>query len=326
MFTLTVAEKTYTCRENETVLDALLRENVDIFYICKIGSCQTCMVQATHGTPPAMAQTGLKDTQKAQNYFLACRCRPTEDMTIKLPDQSAFYTEGTVITNKLLNKNTILLTISFKDAFEFRAGQFVSLQRADGLTRSYSIANVPQETNTLEFHIRKLPGGKFSEWLHNELKVGDAIMVSEARGHCFYLPERKEQGLLLIGTGSGLAPLEGILTDALRQGHSGPIYLFHGGREVEDLYRIDEMRALTKKYPNFIYTPCISGEHVPEGFAQGRAGKVAFATLTNLKGWRVFLCGHPDMVTYGKRDAFLKGASMSDIYADAFVLTPVPES
>lgn len=324
MFKLTVAEQSYTCQDGETVLDALLREKVDISYICKLGSCQTCLVRSTNCAPPALAQTGLKDTLKKQHYFLACRCHPTEDMTIKLPEQSAFYTEGTVVINKMLNRNTILLAISFKDAFEFHPGQFVNLQRPDGLTRSYSIANIPHESNILEFHIRRLPDGQFSNWLHDEVKVGDAIMVSEPRGHCFYLPERSEQGLLLIGTGTGLAPLEGILIDALKQGHSGAIHLFHGSRDVEDLYRIEEMQHLTKQYPNFFYTPCVSGSHIPEGFASGRANDVAIATLPDLKGWRVFLCGNPEMVNQSKRQAFMKGASMSDIYADAFVLSHPP--
>ncbi len=130
-------------------------------------------------------------------------------MHLKLPDQSDFYRMGTVVVNELLNRNTILLVIAFEDAFEFNAGQFVNLQRSDGLTRSYSIANIPQQSNTLEFHIRRLPGGKFSEWLHDEVSVGDSIAVSEPRGHCFYLPERHDQGILLVGTGTGLAPWQG---------------------------------------------------------------------------------------------------------------------
>jgi NAD(P)H-flavin reductase/ferredoxin len=318
MITLTVAGKQYACEQQETVLDALLRANVAIAYVCKLGSCQTCLVRSTHGTPPAAAQMGLKDTLKKQHYFLACRCYPTEDMTLKLTDQSEFYREGVVVKNALLNHNTLLLGISFADAFEFYPGQFVNLQRKDGLTRSYSIANVPQQDHRLEFHIRRLPNGRFSEWLHDELAVGDVIAVSEPRGHCFYLPDRTEQGLLLIGTGTGLAPLEGILIDALAHQHTGEIHLFHGGREADDLYRVAQMRELAAKHNNFFYTPCVSGKNVPAGFAKGRAHEVALARLANLKDWRVFLCGHPDMVNQMKRQAFMKGAAMNDIYADAF--------
>lgn len=322
MFTLTIDQNNFACQPDETVLDALLRENINLSFACKKGTCHSCMVRSADVTPPPSAQSGLKNTLIKQNYFLACQCYPEQDMHIKLPDQSEFYRMGTVVVNTLLNRNTILLIIAFEDAFEFNAGQFVNLQRNDGLTRSYSIANIPQKSNTLEFHIRRLPDGIFSSWLHDEVSVGDSIAVSEPRGHCFYIPERHEQGILLVGTGTGLAPLAGILTDALSHGHSGPIHLFHGSREVEDLYRIDEMRQLAEQYTNFHYTPCVSGSHVPDGFSAGRVNDCVFSQLADLNSWRVFLCGHPEMVNQMKKQSFLKGASIADIYTDAFLISP----
>jgi NAD(P)H-flavin reductase/ferredoxin len=321
MFTLTIENENYACQSGETVLDTLLRENINISFACKKGTCQSCMIRSTEGVPPQSAQSGLKNTIIKQNYFLACQCYPDQDMHLKLADQSEFYRMGTVLVNESLNRSTILLIIAFEDAFEFNAGQFVNLQRSDGLTRCYSIANVPQQSNTLEFHIRRLPGGKFSEWIHNDVGVGDSIAVSEPRGHCFYLPERHEEGLLLVGTGTGLAPLAGILTDALANGHSGPIRLFHGSREADDLYRIDEMRQLAKEHSNFQYTPCISGENYLNGFATGRVNEVVNAQIPDLKNWRVFLCGHPEMVNQMKKQVFLKGAAIADIYADAFIVS-----
>lgn len=321
MVKLQLGENSYSCQPEETVLDALLRENVNISYACQQGACHSCILRSTETNPPQAAQAGLKDTQKKQNYFLACLCHPTEDMVIKQPEQSEFFTEGTVVENKMLNRNTILLIVECRDILEYYAGQFVNLQRDDGLTRSYSIANTPQESKALEFHIRRLPGGSFSEWVHDELAVGDTLAVQESQGHCFYLPERHEKGILLVGTGSGLAPLAGILTDAINHGHSGPIQLFHGSREVADLYRIEEMQQLSQRYENFYYTPCISGDQVPDGFARGRADEVALSMIPDLTGWRVFLCGHPEMIRKMKQQVFLKGASMADIYSDAFLVS-----
>ena len=126
---------------------------------------------------------------------------------------------------------------------------------------------------------------------------------------------------MLTGTGTGLAPLEGILTDALANGHAGPIHLFHGSRDAEDLYRIDEMRQLAERHPNFHYTQCLSGGHVPEGFASGRVNEIALSGIPDLKDWRVFLCGHPEMVNQMKKQVFLKGASIADIYTDAFLIS-----
>lgn len=321
MTTLTIDQHNYVCQPGETVLDALLRENVNISYACKKGTCHSCMIRSADGTPPQVSQSGLKNTLIKQNYFLACQCYPEQNMHLKLPDQSEFYRMGTVVANHLLNRNTILLIIALEDAFEFNAGQFVNLQRNDGVTRSYSIANIPQQSNTLEFHIRRLPDGKFSAWLHDEVSVGDSIAVSEPNGHCFYIPERREEGILLVGTGTGFAPLAGILTDALSHGHTGPIYLFHGSRDVEDLYRIAEMRELAEQHANFHYIPCLSGDHVPDGFSTGRVNDVVFSQISDLKHWRVFLCGHPEMVNQMKKKAFLNGAAIADIYADAFLIS-----
>jgi ferredoxin-NADP reductase len=154
--------------------------------------------------------------------------------------------------------------------------------------------------------------------VYDELEVGAQLTISEAQGSCHYLPGRAEQPLMLVGTGSGLAPLYGIIADALAQDHSGPIHLFHGSRDLNGLYFIDEMRELAEKFDNFHYTPCISGEGIESDHVQGRAHDIALSSTETLSGWRVFLCGHPEMVNQTKKMAFMKGASMSDIYVDAF--------
>jgi NAD(P)H-flavin reductase len=329
MSTITFKTHQITCHPDETLLDAILRNNIDVPHNCKSGSCHTCLMRSPDQTPPAHAQEGLKPTQKQQNYFLACLCKPDQDMTITLPDKADnFITHGKVISKQQLSKDIIELKLECNIPFRFKAGQFVNLMKPDEVFRSYSIANTPNKKNIIEFHIRILPGGQFSEWISNELAVGDQIPITDAKGNCFYIPERQEQGLLLIGTGSGLAPLAGILMDALEQKHTGPIHLLHGSKNKEGLYRIDEMKNLAEQQQNFHYTACISGagagNTTPETYARGRANEVALKKITDLKGWRVYLCGHPEMVEQTKKLAFLQGAAMQDIYADAFIHTPRP--
>ncbi len=318
MATLTLNGNKHTCKANETVLDALLKANVDIPHACREGVCQSCLMRSLDVSPPSLAQNGIKDTLQHQKYFLACRCYPEQDMTVALPDHEGNEIIAEVSDKELLSADIMRLVLSIENEFSFYAGQFVNLKRPDGLTRSYSIANTPSQSNTLEFHIKRLPNGRFSSWVHEELAVGEKLTVSEAKGTCHYLPGKFDQPLLLVGTGSGLAPLIGIINDALNKGHSGPIRLYHGSRDPEGLYLIDEMQALAESYENFDYTPCVSGEHDREEFTKGRAHDVALSSAETLSGWRVYLCGHPDMVNQTKMMAYLKGASLSDIYADAF--------
>lgn len=308
------------CEDDESLLDALLRQQVDIAFGCRQGICQNCMARSLDAPPPEPAQHGLKDVLRRQNYFLSCLCYPQQDMTISLTGQEDLFGEAIITGKRLLNAETLLLTLKCHAQPDYFAGQFVKLRRADGLIRSYSIANSRQDGAVLSFHIRRLNGGRFSEWVHRDLAVGDSIGISEPQGLCYYLPGDSAQNLLLIGTGSGLAPLAGIIKEALQQQHNGNIHLFHGSRDVDGLYWIEEMQDLARQYPQFQYTPCVSRGSRPEGVAGGRAHDVAMSMLDSLKGWRVYLCGHPDMVHQSKRLAFLKGARFQDIYADAFHL------
>ena len=306
------------CQPGETVLDALLREQVEIPYGCRQGACQSCIARSLDGAPPSKAQTGLKDVLRHQNHFLACLCYPERDMSIAIGSPEQRFCQAMVTDKQLLNAETLLVTLNTDEALDYYAGQFVNLKRGDGLQRSYSIANNRIHAHKLTFHIRRLAGGRFSAWAHDELNVGDRLEVSDPQGLCYYLPGNQPRNLLLIGTGSGLAPLAGIVSEALHQGHDGAIHLYHGSREVDGLYWIEEMRELAAQYANFNYTPCVSRGDAPDGVANGRANDVAMNQLPDLKDWRVYLCGHPDMVQQSKRQAFLKGAKFNDIYADAF--------
>ncbi|CAG1022127.1 CDP-4-dehydro-6-deoxyglucose reductase, E3 [Patescibacteria group bacterium] len=314
---ITINDMILINQENESVLDTLLRENILVPHACQQGVCQSCLMRSIDTPPPVYAQVGLKNTLQKQQYFLACMCHPIKDMTVSLPNYQTDLFNATVIEKQLLATDIMRVVLEYETEFEFFAGQFVDLHREDGLARSYSIANRSQGDNRLEFHIRRLPNGQFSSWVHDELLIGSNLKLSEAKGSCYYLANKKQNPLLLIGTGCGLAPLMGIIEDALAQGHKEDIYLFHGSRYAEGLYLVNEMHELTKQYANFHYTPCLSGQNDAD-YAQGRVHDVALARIENLKGWRVYLCGHPEMVNQSKRMAYLKGASLSDIYADAF--------
>jgi ferredoxin-NADP reductase len=126
---------------------------------------------------------------------------------------------------------------------------------------------------------------------------------------------------LLIGTGSGLAPLYGIARDALHQGHRGLIRLYHGSRAAAGLYLGDDLNHLAAAHPNFHYEPCISGASSVSGRDPVAALDRAMRDQPDLSGWRVYLCGNPQMVEAARLATFLAGAASSDILADPFLPT-----
>lgn len=320
MTKITFSGVEYSCNAGETVLESLIRQGAEPPSSCRSGSCQTCMMRAVEGTPPPDSQKGLKPTLQHRGFFLACICKPETDMSVALAGAEALpRIITTVIDKKELTPELLRLRLRPEAAFEFQAGQFINLHRPDGLIRSYSIASLPSE-EVIELHVELIPNGKMSGWLHDQVNLSDPLTLDGAHGDCFYLGEKPQQNLLLIGTGSGLAPLWGIARAALEHGHQGEIHLFHGSRSAERLYLVNELKALAETHSNFFYTPCVSGDN-NQGFTAGRANAIALQQSPKLNGWGVYLCGHPEMVNNTKRDAFLAGANFQDIYADPFTIS-----
>jgi hypothetical protein len=74
------------------------------------------------------------------------------------------------------------LRIESATSLYYHAGQFINLRRADGLTRSYSLASLPMEDGFLELHVKRMPGGAMSQWIHDELAVGDELELQGPHG------------------------------------------------------------------------------------------------------------------------------------------------
>ncbi len=307
----------YSVSENESVLDALLRNGVKAAYSCKAGSCGSCLMRAAEGSVPARAQAGLKDSWKSQGYFLACLCQPATDLTIT-PVGTDAQIGATIAALDLLSQDVLRVRIHCDAPIGFRPGQYVTILREGGLARSYSIASL-QEESEIELHVRKIRGGAMSGWLHETARVGERISVLGPSGDCFYVPGKEEQPLLLVGTGTGLAPLYGILRDALRQGHRGPIHLFHGALNRSGLYLVEELRKLVAGHAQVEYTPAVLNGSESEGFAVGPIDQVVLKRFPKLSGWRGYVCGDPALVQSLKKKLFLSGMASRDIYADAFL-------
>ena len=276
-------------------------------------------MRAVKGNPTETSQKGLKETLVIQNYFLACSCIPQEDMEIVLPDTQLLRKTTKVVDKTLLNDDVLRLRLEKPDNYDYRAGQYTTIFKDKSLGRSYSLASVPELDDYLEFHIKLFPDGKISQWLHNEASVGCTLTISEAIGNCIYLDKNLKQSMALIGTGTGLSPLYGIVRDALHKGHQGEIRLYHGVRTKQDLYLHNTLLELLEQHDNVSYIPCVSRENAQPPIVKGRASDIAVKDINDFSGWCVYLCGNPDMVNATKRSVFLAGASMQDIYADPFL-------
>jgi NAD(P)H-flavin reductase/ferredoxin len=314
--------RVFTVSDGQTVLDVLLENSQDIPYSCKMGVCVTCVMQVVEGEVGAETQAGLRESLVKQGHFLPCVCQPAEDLHVVMADRQDLFSPAMVQEVEHLKGDICRVFLEPATPLYYHAGQFLNLRREDGLSRSYSLASVPSQDGRLEFHIKRFPKGQMSNWIMDDLKPGNHLEIQGPTGNCYYQPGKLDQSMLLVGNGTGLAPLIGIARDALASGHQGPVHLYHGSRSVDGLYLGDELHSMEASHSNFHYIPCVSGDVEGDsgGLRQGRADDVAFADHADLADWRVFLCGYPPMVHSAQERSLLAGAHIADIYTDPYEL------
>lgn len=324
--------KSFTLNQYETVLDCLLRNGQAIPYACKAGMCQACLIRAVDCEATEESRKWIKPALQAQGYTLACQWVPDSDVAAVLPSVEDFSVTTRIRQLELINPHVLRLLLDVPDPskmFAYRPGQYLTLINPAGIARSYSIANDYEQDGCVELHISATLHGVFTHWLFQEARAGDQLHMRGAAGDCFYASkEAADQPLLLAGVGTGLAPLYGIVRDALRHGHTAPIALFHGGRTREHLYYVDKLQALARQHRNFRYFPCTIEESKSAGFHTGTLEQVLEAQLDTklLNQTHAYLCGAPDFVHGLRKRLFLKGVRAPNIHCDPFTERTVIDS
>ncbi len=299
--------------KGESVLNGLLRYGIDVPYGCRNGVCQSCLMKSTIGDEvPFDAQKGLRSAQKDQGYFLSCCCQPERSMTVSISD--LYKKEESVVLEKAQLSPTVV-RLRLSKAICYRPGQFATLWKDDTIARTYSIASNSSHDDFLEFHVRVYPDGVFSNWVADEVKEGDVIQVQGAMGDCFYTSDCKDHPLFLSGLGTGLAPLYGIVRDALLQGHKQDIVMLLGAKTKDSLYYQAEIGKLSNDYPQLrVYYSVAELQEDDHVYAKAQS------LIPDFTGYRVFLSGGDSFVQKMRKQCFLAGANMTDISADIFLM------
>ena len=213
------------------------------------------------------------------------------------------------------------------ERLQFLAGQYIDILMKDGKRRSFSMANAPHDDQFLQLHVRKTPGGAFSNYVFDEMKER-AILRFEGPLGTFYLREDSDKPLIFVAGGTGFAPVKALIEHAIHQGIDQPIVLYWGVRALKDLYMPDLPIQWQQEHPNLTYIPVIS-DPLPEDQWRGRTGFVHQAVLDDfpdLSGYQVYACGAPAMTDIARK-TFVedKGLPEDEFFCDAFTPSVDPK-
>jgi propane monooxygenase reductase component len=334
-YTITVLpyERSFDCGEEETVLQAALRQGVLLPYGCKHGGCGRCKAMVLEGDvdPGEPSTYALMDFERQQGFTLLCSSIPESDLVIEVDAgpvdevfQGApildFETEVKDVTTLTHDIRGVRLALIDPPEITFQAGQYV-----DGLVpgtqewRSYSMASPPSSRRELEFMVKLMAGGLASSYVEGGLAIGERITVRGPYGS-FRLRSEDRPAVMIAG-GSGMAPILSMLRDLAERRSTKPLTFFYGARTKRDLFLLEEIEAIADSLPNFRFVPALS-EATPEERWEGSTGLVTDVVardFADMGGMEAYLCGPPGMIDAAIPMLRKHGVAESDVHYDKFL-------
>jgi len=306
---LTVGTRRWSVAPASNLLDALNQAGIAVPYSCRAGSCHACLVHCVQGLPSDSRPDALSDEQRRRGWRLACQCQVVEDLQVETFDPVRDGLPATVIGLDWLSSTVLRLRLQPERPLRYRAGQHLVLWTASQIARPYSLASLPEDDRFLEFHLDCRHSGQFSD-AARQLQLGDPIRLGELRGGALhYDPDWQQRPLWLLASGTGLAPLFGVLREALRQDHQGPIRIIHLAHDSSEHYLAKPLAALAANRAQ-LSVELWTGAELTAALAQLRL--VSRQT-------QALLCGHPDSVEAFARRLYLAGLPRNQLLADVFL-------
>lgn len=307
-----------------TILEAALDAGLPFPHACRAGACGTCKSRLLAGRVEMgdCAPEALDEADQAAGYILACRAKPSTDITIewlaKTDDGLPMIRKAKagVLSVEAATHDISRLRLELTgQPLRFFAGQYAELSFNGRPARPYSMANRPDDP-ILEFHVRHLPNGAASSYVAAQLRRGETVRVRGPMGSAHWSDTRTP--IVAIAGGSGLAPIRSIALTALNRCHPQPFYLYFGVRDERDLYAEQEFLAMSECHPQFHFVPVLSASGESSNRRTGWVHEAVAEDFPNLADYTIHLAGPPVMVEAATHMALQHGADRARIFADAF--------
>lgn len=302
----------FECRSDEDVITAALRQSIYLMSSCRDGGCATCKSLCTDGDYDlrGCSVQALPPDEEEDGYVLLCRTYPTSNLYLELPytfDRISFEELGSfhaeIVALDQLSSNVVLLKLHLQSdaegnrAIQFAPGQYMDLTiPGTEISRSFSPSNVPNPDGILEFLIRTLPTGAFSNYLRNDAKLGQVISGKGPLG-IFGLKEHGLRPRYFVAGGTGLAPVLSMVRRMHEWKEPQETRVYFGVTHQHEIFYVEELKTLEAAMPNLTVRICVW--HSDDSWEHEK-GNVIEILRSDLAERPVkpdlYLCGPPAMV------------------------------
>ena len=325
-------EKEITVPGGSPLLYALQDQGIFIPSACGgRGTCAYCKVKVEEGGGNVLATEipYLSEEETKDGVRLSCQVKVRRDLKIVIPEELFLVKEFRVRAEKIKRLTPFIKEFTFRiledeEGITFKSGQYVQLEippyklTKTAEFRAYSIGSSAEEHDVIRLYIAKVKGGIVTTYLHDYLKEGDELVMRGPFGEFYYRESGRD--MLLIATGSGLAPILAILEHMENTGIKRKATLFFGSRVPEELYEQDRIAEMTKRLKDFTSIPVLSRTTEEHGWTgeKGRVTDLIRKHVPEGADLDVYICGSTAMIDDSAALLKGKGVPAAQINYDRF--------
>jgi CDP-4-dehydro-6-deoxyglucose reductase len=270
---------------------------------------------------------GITTEEEQAGYVLLCQARPLTDLVV---EARLIASVGDVeiktlpcriarLTPLAPDVMQVWLRLPAVETLRFQPGQYLDILLEGGRRRSFSIASPPHDSELLELHVRRVPGGGFTDRLFGTLGAGALLRIEGPVGQFTYHPDSGP--VLMIAGGTGFAPLKSMLRHVLETAGQPErdIHFYWGARTPADLYEEALVRDWTRRHPRLRFTAVLS-----ESPTRGPrwVHDAVLADYPDLSAFAVYAAGPPAMIEAIRATFPRHGLAPDRLYFDSFDYAP----
>lgn len=301
--------------KSKTILDAALEKKFHLGYSCKKGECGTCSANLLSGA--------VKDSSGhivEHGQILMCCSYPQSDITLdaeyysELQDIHVLNLPCKITYLELLADKFYVLKVKLppNTEFKFLPGQYVNLS-LKGVSRSYSLASSDFLNNELEFHIKYVPNGLFSELLASS-QVNQLLRLEGPLG-CFFIRQGSAP-IIFVAGGTGFAPIQGMIQRLIQEDSHRKIYCYWRMKFSKDFYTA---MPYSWTHQNIKFIPFVSKEDVNASERKGDIDEILKEDFADLQDFQVYVCGSLSLIQKTQKVCSHLGLDSKRFFTDAFV-------
>ncbi|MCU7939948.1 MAG: CDP-6-deoxy-delta-3,4-glucoseen reductase [gamma proteobacterium symbiont of Bathyaustriella thionipta] len=320
------SEHQFYVESDETVLDAALRQGINLRYGCRNGACGSCKGKLLAGDIHYDEEPiALTDEDQEQNQVLFCAAHVDSELVIEVEEVEL----DSAIELKTLpcrvhemehladDVMQVFIKLPASERLQFLPGQYIDILLEDGRHRSFSIANAPHNDEFLELHIRLVEQGLFTPKVFNSMQNKDLLRIEGPHGS-FFFHEDSNKDILFVAGGTGFAPIKGIIEHLISEQITRPITLYWGVRSEADLYMSELAEKWVAEQSNITFVPVLSDAGEDWSGRTGYVHEAVLADFEDLSVFDIYTCGPPAMIKAAEQTFQEKGMNKNQFFYDSF--------